>query len=186
MKRMLMVFVVSAVLPLAGIALAQPKAPPPAPAAPAAKAAPAPDAMDYRPFGLKLGPVTVLKEIIGQMLGKVRVTPTEGSRLVAVTLRGKVPGAISLKIATRDFRAKFNQTEKEAVSVEYNGIWIVTGNLDGKHSITSSTSFKVEKAGPLSIQVAFELPQAIQRFDLVCNGLTLGAVTIEAGSSATP
>ena len=108
--------------------------------------APAPDAMDYHPFGLKLGSVAVLNEIVSKQLGSQRVTPSEGNRLVAVTLQGNVPGAMSLKIATRDFRAKFDQTERSAAGVEYNGIWIVSGRLDGNQSIAASVSFKAEKA----------------------------------------
>ena len=141
-------------------------------------------AMDYRSLELKVGSVAVLNEIVSQQLGTLRVAPSKGNRLVAVTLRGNVPGAMSLKIATRDFAARFDHLEKNAVGVEQNGIWIVSGSLDGQQSMASGVTFKVERAQPISIKVAFDLPKTTERFDVVCNGRTVGVVTVGASSPA--
>jgi hypothetical protein len=106
--------------------------------------------------------------------------------LLSVTLQGSIPNPMLIKLATKDFRATFNGEQREASGVERGGsdVWAVSGQSGGM-TLESSIEWKAGKVEPLSISVAFALPEAINRFELDCGGLVLGTVTIEA-EGATP
>jgi hypothetical protein len=169
-----------------------PSAPPPptpasaAPLAPSPASAPPPvsPAMDYRTLGLKTGAVAVLDSIRDRSR---QVTAVAGNRLVAVTLHGDIPGPMPVKIASKDFEARFNGEERSVSGMEYSGMWMTSGQSGGL-AMENTVSFDAKKAEPFSMKVAFALPLAVSHFDVICGDLTLGAVTVEpqAPAAGTP
>jgi hypothetical protein len=133
--------------------------------------------LDCRLLGLKLGPVFVLN-----MIG--RIMPGAGNRWVAVTLQGNIPGPMQMKIDTRDFKARFNGEQRDVNAIEDVGNWYAANQRGAPAPLQYSRSWKADKAEPFSTKVAFVLPQVVNRFELVCGDLTLGTVTVEAGSSS--
>jgi hypothetical protein len=152
----------------------------PAAALPASAPPPVSPAMDYRALGLKTGAVALLDSIRD---GSRQVTAVAGNRLVAVTLHGDIPGPMPVKIASKDFKARFNGEERSVSGMEYSGMWMTSGQSGGL-AMENSVSFDAKKAEPFSMKVAFALPLAVSRFDVICGDLTLGAVTVEPETPA--
>jgi hypothetical protein len=145
--------------------LGQPQPAPAAPAAPAVPAAPAAAAIDLSQLNLQ---VTGARAVDSIQVDTSDVKPEKGSKLVVVSLRGKLPSPGKLTVSAAAFSAFYAEVSEQPGSTQERVGKAQAKAIDlGADGWAPSTTTTYPKAKDVLIDVALPLPAGVNELFLL-------------------
>jgi hypothetical protein len=136
--------------------------------------------LDLSQLNLKISASEVVDSVGDFMSGSISAKG-EKNKLVKVTLTGSLPSPSKITLKSNDFMA-ISEIKgstfvmgKNSVAIHINGIWTLESSKENTFGVTTVL---LREAGPITIKVAFILPQDVNEFFVSYPALVSGKVNL--------